>query len=217
MKKRVFIPISIGFILLNILFWGLTILGTSYLLLDVLKVVDLKLEWNYLEYILCTLGIMFLLYTSIRFLLALKIHLRKEDIATFGDMLPKFEKIQYKCLVKYTEIKNISIIASEKNSLNKNIQLKFVSSAMPKKYFAFELINGKTKRICIQYYNKRQVVKMLNYISQNMKNSGNENTLNIDEIMKDWYTYGGYNREDLKLKRGEKIHKKQDKTTKDKE
>lgn len=29
MKKRVFIPHSIGFILLNILFWGLTSFGIS--------------------------------------------------------------------------------------------------------------------------------------------------------------------------------------------
>ena len=41
-----------------------------------------------------------------------------------------------------------------------------------------------------------------------MQLAGNENSLNVEEIMKDWYSYGGYNREDLKLKRGEKIRKK---------
>lgn len=41
-----------------------------------------------------------------------------------------------------------------------------------------------------------------------MTECNNENILNIEEIMKDWYSYGGYNREDLKLKRGEKIRKK---------
>ena len=30
----------------------------------------------------------------------------------------------------------------------------------------------------------------------------NECVLNIPEIMNDWYAYGGYNREDLKIKRG---------------
>lgn len=41
-----------------------------------------------------------------------------------------------------------------------------------------------------------------------MHTADNENSLQVDEIMKDWYTHGEYNREDSKLKRGEKIRTK---------
>ncbi len=143
MKKRIFIPVSIGFILLNLFFWGLTILISGAFILDQLQIVDAEMSWNPMKYFLISLAILFLLYTSIRFLLCVKIHLRKNDIATFGDGLPKSEKVQYKCIINYLDIKNVAIVASEKNSRNKKIDLRWVSSSMPKKYLEFTLINDK--------------------------------------------------------------------------
>lgn len=210
MKKRIFIPHSIGFILLNIFFWGLTALSLLIFILPFCGIpIDPKQKLPFeIENILLIFTIIFLLYSSIRFLLGFKINLRKNFIYTFGDMLPKFERIQYKCFVNYSDIKSIAIIASEKNSKNQRIKSKWVSSSMPKKYLEFSLVNGKNSRMCINYYTKRQIVKMLNYINHNMNECGNSTIFNIDEIMKDWYSYGGYNREDLKIKRGEKIRKK---------
>ena len=49
---------------------------------------------------------------------------------------------------------------------------------------------------------------MISYINYNIVECGNLSTLNIEEIMQDWYSYVGYNREDLKIKREEKIHTK---------
>ena len=79
---------------------------------------------------------------------------------------------------------------------------------MPKKYLEFTLIDDKKERICINYYTKKQIIKMLKYINQNMQIAKNPNILNVEEIMQDWYSYDNYNREDLKIKRGEKIRKK---------
>ncbi len=206
MKKRIFIPVSVGFAFLNIFFGGLTIaILASFILWLMGKIPGVEP----ITAPFVVLAIIFLLYTSIRFLLCFKIHLRQNDVITFGDGLPKFEKIQYRCTVNYKYIQSIAIIASEKNSKNQSIQLAWVSSSMPKKYLEFTLINTKKKqRMCINYYNKKQIIKMLKYINENMQEIGNENKLNIDEIMQDWYIYGGYNREDLQLKRGEKIRKK---------
>ncbi len=206
MKKRIFIPLSVGFALVNLFLWALTVAVVYAFiawLMGEVPGVDSR------DAPIIVLGIIFLLYSSIRYLLCVKIHLRQNDIITFGDGLPKFEKIQYKCTVNYKDIQSIAIIASEKNSKNQSIQLAWVSSSMPKKYLEFTLQNVKKKRrICINYYNKKQVIKMLKYIDENMQEVGNENKLDIDKIMQDWYIYGGYNREDLKLKRGEKIRKK---------
>ena len=198
MKKRIFIPVSVGFALLNIFFWGLTIaILASFILWLMGKIPGVEP----ITAPFVVLAIIFLLYTSIRFLLCFKIHLRQNDIITFGDGLPKFEKIQYRCTVNYKDIQSIAIVASEKNSKNQSIQLAWVSSSMGKKYLEFTLLNSKKKqRMCINYYNKKQIIKMLKYIDENMQEVGNENKLNIDEIMQDWYIYGGYNREDLKLK-----------------
>lgn len=206
MKKQIFIPVSLGFALLNLF---LATLAITSIIIFFLGIFDQIAGINKNDAIFILLAVIFLLYTSVRFLLCFKIHLRKNDIATFGDGLPKFEKIQYKCIVNYKDIQSIAIIASDKNSKNQSIQLAWMSSSMPKKYLEFTLQNVKKKqRICINYYNKKQVIKMLKYINENMQEVGNENKLNIDEIMQDWYIYGGYNREDLKLKRGEKIRKK---------
>lgn len=206
MKKRIFIPVSVGFAFLNIFFGGLTIaILASFILWLMGKIPGVEP----ITAPFVVLAIIFLLYTSIRFLLCFKIHLRQNDIITFGDGLPKFEKIQYRCTVNYKDIQSIAIVASEKNSKNQSIQLAWVSSSMGKKYLEFTLLNSKKKqRMCINYYNKKQIIKMLKYIDENMQEVGNENKLNIDEIMQDWYIYGGYNREDLQLKRGEKIRKK---------
>ena len=206
MKKRIFIPVSVGFAFLNIFFGGLTIaILASFILWLMGKIPGVEP----ITAPFVVLAIIFLLYTSIRFLLCFKIHLRQNDVITFGDGLPKFEKIQYRCTVNYKDIQSIAIVASEKNSKNQSIQLAWVSSSMGKKYLEFTLLNSKKKqRMCINYYNKKQIIKMLKYIDENMQEVGNENKLNIDEIMQDWYIYGGYNREDLQLKRGEKIRKK---------
>ena len=210
MKKRIFIPYSIWFIFLEILFGGISIIGITIFIIEIIKPSG---DLNSIDMIAIFIGTLIFLYTFFRFLFGFKIHLRKNDIATFGDGLPKFEKIQYKCVVKYIDIQNIAIVASEKNSKNQRIQLRWVSSSMPKKYLEFTLINGKKSRMCINYYTKKQILKMLKYINNNMQIAGNENTLNIEEIMKDWYAYGGYNREDLKIKRGEKIRKKKSKSS----
>lgn len=195
MKKRVFIPHSIGFILLNILFWGLTSFGIS-MIVGYFCGVETLFEQTY-ENILFVFATIFLLCTSIRFLLCLKISLRKDDIYTFGDLLPKFEKVQYKCRVKYSEIQNISLIISNKDSKNQDIQLRWTSSNVQKKYLEFTLMNEKKERVCINYYTKSQIIKMLNYINENMKTVGNENTLNIEEIMNNWYSHDKNNKKDI--------------------
>lgn len=208
MKKRIFIPVSFGFILLVLFFFALAVLGSIscvYCFLGLLEDIDRFYS------IFILIGVIFVFYTAFRFLFAFKIHLRKEDVATFGDGLPKIEKIQYRTFVKYVDITNIVIIASEKDSRNKKIRARWISSSMPKKYLEFTLTNGKQTRMCIHYYTKWQVVKMLNCISHNMQISGDQNKLDVNEIMKDYYAYDGYNRDDLRLKRGERLPRKKEK------
>lgn len=203
MKKKIFIPHSVPFIGLLLFLVIILVLGIDILIYCLIN--------RYVDFIFAAVVIIFSLYEAIRITLATKISLRQDTIFKCGDGLPKFEKVQYKCEVKYNDIQNIAIVASEKDSRNKRIRLAWASSIMPKKYLEFTLNNEQKIRMCIQYYTKKQIIKMLNLISFNMKAGQNENVLDIDMVMQDWYSYGGYNREDLKIKRGEKIRNKKDK------
>ena len=189
MKKRIFIPVSFGFIILEMFFLAIAIGGIcSLIIIDILKLYP-EINNSFIKSFLLLCGILFVLYTFFRMLLACKITLKEIEIYKCGDGLPKFEKIQYKCSIIYADIKNISIIASSNDSKNKKIQLKWVSSSVTKKYFEIELINGKKQRIWINYFTKNQIIKILNLINENMKLCGNENILNIDTIMQDWFKF----------------------------
>lgn len=159
MKKRIFIPISFAFVCsvsFIVAIFILCIYGFVYCLQNKVEGVQIY------HYIIAVFGLIFVFYSFIRFLLCFKISLKQDSILTCGDGLPKFEKIQYRCEIKYTDIQNVSIVASEKNSKNQRIQLRWVSSYMPKKYLEFMLIDGQKKRMCINHYTKKQIIKMLN-------------------------------------------------------
>ena len=190
MKKRIFIPHSFGFILLNIFCVAISIFIFFTLFLTALGInlFKIEFEYNFIQIIAILIGTPILIFQTIRFILALKISFKDEYLITYGDMLPKREKVQYKTIVVYNEIESIQILPSEKDSRNRRIQTMWISSLAPKKYLEFTLINKKKKsRMCINYYTKSQVIKILNCINNNMAVSGNVNRLNIDEIMEDWY------------------------------
>lgn len=214
MKKRIFIPYSFVYILLQLFFCALLVLLVVVFIQGLTGEIELSVEDYIKNIFVFPVGIAFLSFTVYRFVYGFTIVLKTDHIFKGSDLLPKYERIQYKCTIAYNDIKNISIVASEKNSKNQRISSKIISnksSTMPKKYLEFTLISGKIERVCIQYYTKKQVIKLLNFINFNMQKANNQNVLLIDEIMKDWYTFGGYNREDLKIKRGETIKKKRPK------
>ena len=164
-----------------------------------------------IELVMMGFAFLFLGFSAFRVWFDCIVFVNKKCIRKNSDLLPKFEKIQFKCSINYNDIENVAIVASEKNSKNRRIPMGGQSASMPKKYLVFQLINGKKARLFINYFTKKQVIKMLNLVNHNMQQVQNPNTLNIDEIMQDWYTYGGYNREDLKIKRGEKVRPKKKK------
>jgi hypothetical protein len=69
----------------------------------------------------------------------------------------KDHKIQYETHISYAEIKNIFIISSDKNSLNKTSR--WVFTPMP--YIVFECENDKQKAVNVFYYSKKQVVRII--------------------------------------------------------
>ncbi len=179
MKNKIFIPCSVGFILVNFILFGF--LGL------VIYFVTINIILRDIESIILGVFVLgFFSWSSLRFLFALKITLKKDKLTTYGDMLPEIEKIQYKTSINYIDILSIEIIESENNSKDEVIKKKWISSSMPKKYLEFHLCDNKKARLYIVYYTKKQICKMLSIISERMKAVGNSNEINIESIMKNW-------------------------------
>lgn len=189
-KKR-FIPLSFGFIILNIFLWGLSILALILIILICCNVIDMGTSFDYSMCIVVALADIYLFYSSINFLFGLIINLKESEIYTYGDFYPKVLKLQYKCSLSYKDIKSAKIIYSHLNSKRQTIQLKGKGPSMPIKYIEFLLTDGKKERMAVSYYTRKQFIIMLNLINNNMKVSGNVNRLNIDEIMQEWHSLVG--------------------------
>lgn len=149
---------------------------------------------NYAVLIASMLAFVFLSYQFYVMIISYKITINDKTISTNGDKFQKIEKVQYPCNISFIDILDIKIIQSPNNSINQQIKLRWISSTLPKKYLEFTLLNGLKERIWINQYTKKQIMKLLNIIIINTKNNKNPNNFSLDEIMKDWYCYGNYNK-----------------------
>ena len=94
-----------------------------------------------------------------------------------GHWIIKNEGLQFPDEIEYSEIKDISIICANANSLKKRIKNAGYSSLRPFFFFEFLLKNGTTKWLYIECYSKQQRRKMLEII-----NSKNDLNLSYDDL-----------------------------------
>lgn len=80
----------------------------------------------------------------------------------------KDSRIQYETHIKYDEITNIFITASNKNSLGRDARR--VMTIMP--YMVFECRDGKQKAINVLYFSKKQVIKIIDLAIERAKAQG---------------------------------------------
>lgn len=182
--KKSFFPRSFTWILYLLLI-------TFFIALAIFSIIS-SLTSNAINYIILIVSILvfvFLTYQLYAMIISYKININDKAIYTNGDKFQRIEKVQYACSVNFSEILYIKIIASSKNSLNQQIQLKWISSSLPKKYLEFTLLNGNKERIWINQYSKKQILNLLNIIILHIKKTGNTNNFNTEEIMRDWYSY----------------------------
>lgn len=183
---KTFVPCSIGFLLLNVFLWGLSLGLLLMIILVCCKVIDFGTTFDYSVCIVLALADMYLLFVTINFSFGFIIHLRNEDVYTHGDFYPKFIKFQYKCSANYKDIESAKIVFASLNSKKEKIYTGYRSPTF--KFLELTLNNGRKRRFTINYYSKKQFLKMLNIINYNMRVSGNTDVLNIDEIMMEWHS-----------------------------
>lgn len=156
MKKIIFYRLSIIFIIC------LTII--SLIPLSALYLIIFH-KLSVFEYFISILAILLFGYELIR-LIKFRIVLNENYIYANSDGLLLRERVQYETQINYSDVVNIDVIKSEKNSLGKNIKKRWISSNVKKTYLRFKLKNGNYNYICVSYYSKKQVSKLLNEISK---------------------------------------------------
>lgn len=112
-----------------------------------------------------------------------------EVIFTKGNMLGLFRPVQYKTEIKYSEIEDIRLVLSTKNSKNESCRVK-----APHYYFEFVLKNGKTKRLLIGQFTQKQRIEMLDII--NSKTGKNFKYSQLEERDTTIYNYKNWRKKD---------------------
>lgn len=134
--------------------------------------------------------IMFLYFTGVALIflefLALErnnIHLDSEKIYMKKDWNTKKNRIQYYSEVRYSDISDIDIIWTNKDSQGKTIRSAMMSSYVEKPYLAITIHNGKTINFFIMYISKKDVVRLVNEIKVRMINVGNATEIPNNEVL----------------------------------
>ncbi|MBO5954760.1 MAG: hypothetical protein J6Q13_02180, partial [Clostridia bacterium] len=175
--KKTFIRANCAWITLNLLFLP-ALIGGIYLIIDYL-VNHSSLEYlivGILGTVMWSVGL--ILNNYYRIVVTETLIYCTEDIAN-----TKVQRVQFKEEIKYQDIVKINIVGDTTNSKFKRIETFALKSNVIKKYFEFELIDGSKKRIWIDYYTRKQVIKILMIIIKNIKKFNDNSNLTLDEIM----------------------------------
>ena len=203
MKRKIFIPLSLLSILTSMFLCSLFLISFVYVTVGVINgQITSYLGYIYLEYIIVCISTIIMLFLSLSITIQYTITIKDKYISIWGLGKRNITTDQYYCEVEYSKIKNIDIIPSKNDSLNKKIT--GPAGITIKEYLEFTLIDDSKKRFNIFYFSKKQMRKILIIITERMKNMGNENygNINIDNLIKkQWNTYQEYKRKYLQNKK----------------
>lgn len=108
----------------------------------------------------------------------------ESDLADKNGLI--LRRFQHKIDVTYTEVQNIFLTASNRDSRGREVKNVFVN--MP--YIIFECKNGSQKAINVYYYSKRQVIRIIDEFIQRAHEKGNFLCVNsgkklLEDFLKD--------------------------------
>jgi len=99
----------------------------------------------------------------------------KEDLIYVpSDLKLKFNRRQFRVVVNYNDILDLSFITSKKNSKNKTIRDESSQTfALRHHYLVILKKNKKKERILLDYYSKKQKFKILEELERRLEDCGN--------------------------------------------
>ncbi|MBQ7798665.1 MAG: hypothetical protein IJ371_06045 [Clostridia bacterium] len=107
------------------------------------------------EYTLCIIVAVIFLWIIFK-CVSYRIVLYNDYVYVNNDALFKFNRVQFKTSIKYDDIADIQLDFSTTNSHKKTIRGQIAVN----KYLVFTLQNGRHKRICVNMFSKKQVLKL---------------------------------------------------------
>ena len=111
-----------------------------------------------------------------------------DKIFTKGEMKGLIKPVQFKTEIKYSEIEDIKLVLSTKNSKKESCRVK-----APHYYFEFVLKNGRTKWLLIGQFTQKQQIEMLDII--NSKTGKNFNYSQLEERDTTIYNYKNWKKD----------------------
>ena len=167
MNKKVFYQGSIILYIVIVLLFA--IIAAAVYVLVVLFTDGFNInDWFYWIVIGACCGIVLLMGYKIISFLRNRIILYDDEIFVpghWGD-----QKVQYELHIRYCDIKDIRLVASDKDSKGQSVFGVFVQ--MP--YIIFEGYDGKQKAVNVYYYSKKQVASIIDLAVDRAKKQGNE-------------------------------------------
>ena len=171
-KKRIrFYQLSIWLIydiIISLAFWGVCVITIVWAIMDSDDGFTYK-RWLFIPDWLMITMVVIGFARSILEWLVYAYHIDFEDgmIKTDGHRLTaKKFRLQFKLNIKITDITAIRVIKSNYNSLKKSSSVLY--NKAPATYFEFTLSNGRTKWLYIHTYSKKQRIKMINIINEEL-------------------------------------------------
>lgn len=161
MKKH--LPKSVMFyISLSILTIIFIVLFYSICIFMVVKNFNNIIYW--LGFLASIIGIIYFFHKALC-LIKRSIVVFENKIQVQEDIGGKDTKLQYALDIKFDDIQSIDITADSNNSHNQ--YMRFVITPMP--YVILNLKNGKSARINVYYYSKKQTIEIIDYIISKKK------------------------------------------------
>lgn len=166
--KKVYRPLAFTMIIQYFVVLSISVFGLFGLIY-----IPLKFKSEFADYFALIAALFFFLEGTISFcfLLKHKIVIDKTEIYVPADHKGIFlRRLQYETKIVYSEINGLRLTKSSHNSNGESVFGVFVN--MP--YLVFTCATTKEKAINLYFYTRKQVVKMINDISERAIANGNE-------------------------------------------
>lgn len=162
--KKTFLPLNIWHLVIYLVFILIVGLG-MYMFITGLHVLFVYEQHEALILIVGGLFIVALFLFCLISLLHNRIIFYDKRIVITGHWIIKNEGLQFPDEIEYSEIKDVSIICANANSLKKRIKNARYSSLRPYVFYEISLNNNETKWIYIECFSKKQRKQMLGLIN----------------------------------------------------
>lgn len=162
--KKTYLPLNICHLVIYLMCILIVCFGIYMIIIGLYALLTYK-QYKSLIFIVSGLFVVALFLFVLIYNLHNRIIFHDKKIVITGHWIIKNEGLQFPDEIEYSEIKNVSIICANANSLKKRIKRAGFSSLRPFVFYEISLRNNETKWIYIECFSKKQRKQMLGLIN----------------------------------------------------